>query len=47
MAFQEGDKYKCPDAECGCEIQVTKSVAPGKGGDQNPTCCCGKEMVKV
>lgn len=30
MAFQQGDRYGCPDPECGCEIQVTKGAAPGK-----------------
>jgi hypothetical protein len=47
MAFKTGEKYRCPDPECGCEIQVTKGAAPGKGGEQNPRCCCGKEMEKV
>ena len=47
MAFQKGDRYRCPDPYCGCEIEVTKGAAPGKGGDQNPRCCCGKEMEKV
>ncbi len=47
MAFKEGETYRCPDPECGCEIKVTKGAAPEKGGDQNPRCCCGKEMVKA
>jgi hypothetical protein len=47
MAFQEGERYRCPDQECGCEILITRGAAPGKGGDRNPTCCCGLEMVKV
>ncbi len=47
MAFKEGEIYRCPDTECGCEIKVTKGAASGKGGDQNPRCCCGKEMVKA
>jgi len=47
MAFKQGEKYRCPDPECGCEIQVTKGAAPGKGGDLKPRCCCGKEMEKV
>ena len=46
MAFKEGDVYKCPDADCGCEVTVTKGGAPGKGGDQPPRCCCGKPMVR-
>lgn len=47
MAFKEGDVYRCPDKDCGCEIKVTKGAAPDKGGNQNPRCCCGKEMQKV
>ncbi len=47
MAFKQGEIYRCPDDDCGCEVQVTKGAAPGKGGDEMPTCCCGKQMVKV
>ncbi len=47
MAFKKGERYRCPDAECGCEIEVTKGAASGKGGDQAPRCCCGKEMNKA
>ncbi len=47
MALKEGQVYKCPNPDCGCEITVTRSAAPGKGGDQAPRCCCGKEMQKV
>jgi hypothetical protein len=47
MAFQKGDKYRCPDANCGCEVEVTKGTNPGAGGNLNPRCCCGKEMQKV
>jgi len=32
MALQKGERYRCPDQECGCEIEVTKGTAPGKGG---------------
>lgn len=46
MAFKQGDVYKCPDLECGCELTVSKSTKEGQGGDQNPTCCCGKRMEK-
>lgn len=47
MSFKEGERYDCPDPECGCEILVTRGAAEGKGGDQNPRCCCGKEMQRV
>jgi len=47
MALKQGDVYKCPDSDCGCEVTVSKGSAPGKGGNQSPRCCCGNEMVKV
>jgi hypothetical protein len=47
MALQKGERYRCPDPDCGCEIEVTKGAAPGKGGDLPPGCCCGKEMRKI
>jgi hypothetical protein len=46
MAVKQGEVYKCPDPNCGCEITVTKGCALAKGGDLAPHCCCGKEMVK-
>jgi hypothetical protein len=46
MAFKQGEVYKCPDPECGCELTVTRETPPGKGGNQAPTCCCGKSMEK-
>lgn len=47
MALKQGERYKCPDASCGCEIQVTKGAAPGGGGDAPPKCCCGMDMNKA
>lgn len=47
MAFQKGERYRCPDSACGCEIEVTKGAPPGKGGNQNPRGCGGKEMPRV
>ncbi len=47
MALKKGENYTCPDAECGCEIEVTKGAATSKGGDQSPRCYCGKEMQKA
>jgi len=45
MPFKKGEVYRCPDKNCGCEVTVTKSAPQSCGGDQNPTCCCGKTMV--
>lgn len=47
MALQEGERYECSDPDCGCAIQVSKGAAPGKGGNQAPRWCCGKEMRKM
>jgi len=30
MAFKEGEVYKCPDADCGCEVTVTKAAHPAR-----------------
>jgi hypothetical protein len=46
MALREGEVYRCPDPECACEIRVPKGAQPGRGGNLNPRCCCGKEMQK-
>jgi hypothetical protein len=47
MALQTGEKYRCPDKDCGCEIEVTKGAPTGKVGSMAPRCCCGKDMQKV
>lgn len=47
MALQQGERYRCPDPHCGCEIEVTQGAQPGSGGDRNPRCCCGKEMQRI
>lgn len=44
---KEGEVYACTDPECGCEMTVTKEPQPGAGGDENPRCCCGREMEKT
>ena len=46
MLWKEGDVYKCPDPQCGCEVKVTKTPAPGTGGDIPPHCCFGEPMVE-
>ena len=47
MALVEGEVYRCPDPQSGCEITVTRGAAPGHGGERYPTCCCGHAMEKV
>lgn len=46
--IQQGERYCCADATCGCEIEVTKGCDNCQGENpQLPQCCCGKPMVKV
>jgi hypothetical protein len=47
MPLVKGEKYECPDPNCGCAIEVTKGADPGCRGTYAPRCCCGKEMKKV
>jgi len=47
MALKQGETYRCPDAECGCEITVTRGANPNCKANLNLRCCCGKEMVKI
>lgn len=46
MPFKKGEVYQCPDETCGCEVTVTKGAPSDCSGTQDPTCCCGKTMVK-
>ncbi len=47
MPLREGEIYRCPDPNCGCEITVTKGAPPDCKGNEQPRCCCGKQMEKV
>lgn len=47
MALRKGEVYRCPDANCGCEITVTKGAPETCKGQEQPRCCCGKTMEKV
>ncbi|MFJ8630965.1 hypothetical protein [Streptomyces sp. NPDC093568] len=47
MPFREGEVFRCPESDCGCELTVTKAAPPACTGQHDaPTCCCGKTMVK-
>lgn len=45
MTLKQGEVYRCPDADCGCEVTVTGSANSGKGENENPRCCRSKEMA--
>jgi len=45
--MKRGDRYQCPNPDCGCEITVTKgSSVPESGAELAPKCCCGEHMVQ-
>ncbi|SOJ58078.1 hypothetical protein MSIMFB_05558 [Mycobacterium simulans] len=48
MALQEGDVFTCANANCGCEVTVTKGASStcDCACDNAPTCCCGVALVK-
>ena len=46
MALKQGERYRCPESDCGCEIQVTISAGPSDG-DENPRRYCGTEMERI
>ena len=47
MALRKGEKYRCPNANCGCEIEVTRGPQGSEAGTQPPRCCCGMEMERI
>jgi len=44
MGMKRGEKYQCPNPECGCEISVTKGTS-SESAHLEPKCCCGEHMV--
>lgn len=46
--IKQGERYRCAEASCGCEIEVVKGCENCQcDNPQAPQCCCGKPMVKV
>src|SRR5579864_8171857 len=43
VTLREGQRFRCQNRECGCEIVVNK---PSIEGDSLPKCCCGAAMKK-
>jgi hypothetical protein len=42
--MKKGQRYRCQNRLCGCEVDVTKASAVGIV--QNPQCGCGAEMKR-
>lgn len=47
MPLKKGERYRCPEPSCGCEIEVTKGAPESCGGTAQPRCCCGRDMEKI
>lgn len=46
MPVQQGKTYRCTEAACGLEVNVTRAAQHGGGGD-TLRCCCGHTMTIV
>jgi hypothetical protein len=44
MTINVGQRYRCQDPDCRCEIEVIKASTVAV---LNPRCCCGEEMKKT
>ena len=45
--FEKGQRFRCSDAGCGCEIEVTKGAPESCNGQSTPRCCCGRDMQLI
>jgi hypothetical protein len=43
MTMRAGQRYRCQNPNCRCEIEVIEASAQA---EFNPRCCCGAEMKK-
>ncbi len=44
MRMREGERWRCMNADCRCEIGVLRNAEVE--GQSNPRCCCGSPMKK-
>ncbi len=42
--FKEGERFRCLEPACGCEIEVRKGAPESCEGNAKPRCCCGRDM---
>lgn len=45
--FEKGQRFRCPDPNCACEIDVTKGAPASCNGQSKPRCCCGRDMELI
>jgi hypothetical protein len=46
MLLREGEVFQCHEADCGCEVTVTKTGTPTSANQEAPISCCGQAMDK-
>jgi hypothetical protein len=48
---QVGDRFRCADQDCACEVEITKppkNMDPeDEALDAKPLCLCGEEMEQI
>jgi len=44
MTMSVGQRYRCQDPNCRCEVEVIHASTEAV---LNPRCCCGREMKKA
>lgn len=47
MGWLQGEIFRCPAAECGCELTLTRPAKRAWGMILPTCCCCGSLMELV
>ena len=47
MAWLQGEIFRCSNAECECEITLTRISKRGRGSFLPDCCCCGRLMMPL
>jgi hypothetical protein len=47
MAWLQGEVFKCSNADCECEVTLTKASKRTHGSFLPDCCCCGRLMMPL
>ena len=47
MGWLQGEIFRCTNAECECELTLTRAAKRGRGGIILPTCCCCGNLMAL
>ena len=47
MGWLQGEIFRCTNAECECELTLTRAAKRGRGGIILPTCCCCGNLMTL